>query len=270
MKNIASKGYYKMIRSFFIDIFFLMFLTPAYGGYRFKVISFNWHVDKKDRHPVIDSVVSTGSSDIPFCFTLQEYKYCGLIITGLEDDFSPIIIRPGLSSKDVADFLNAKRNYKINYLTANADTKLCLFMLGDNLDGNSMIRPVPGDHCFSASPPTPDVSCQANDIEINHGVINPADVNDDRKSGTLSISCSGDASIHLYSASYNPRDGLLLSTNKDLRSYVTLDGQDLSKGMILKLSTSPSSVNVVSTLASSGIVKEGIYQGSLVINIDVQ
>ena len=260
-----------MIRLFFINIFFLIFLTPACRGSDFHVKSFKWHVDKEDSRPIIDSVVSVGSASEPFCsFFPHTYQYCALVITGLGSSEEPFIGRSRLTSKDVADFLNAKRNYKITYLRADADTKLCLFMMGTDLDGYYALRPVFGDHCFSASPPTPDVSCQANDIEINHGVINPADVNDDRKSGTLSISCSGDASIHLYSASYNPRDGLLLSTNKDLRSYVTLDGQDLSKGMILKLSTSPSSVNIVSTLASSGVIKEGSYQGSLVINIDVQ
>ena len=261
-------------RLLLVNISLLTFSAPICHAGGFTIDVFDWHIDKNG-NAIIDLVSAPQSSSLDLCiFTFDVYS-CALVITDYQGNNVPLLRRSwNMSRAEAADFLNGLRNYKIPGITANEKTRLCPTYIGYDKEGGWMWEPPYGNACSGGgkgpTPPKPPLSCRADDIEINHGTASQASVNGNRKTSGLRISCSGDATIHLYSASYSAKEGLILSTDKALRSYLTVDGSDISKGKTLKISSSPTRVDIISTLASSGVVKEGIYRGSLVINIDIQ
>ncbi|WP_164058273.1 hypothetical protein [Serratia marcescens] len=261
-------------RYFLINTFvFSLSFAPACKAF-IDIQKFNWHIGE-DGAAVIDSVTATGDAS-PLCLGIvDDSPNCVLYIssTNLFPFYSLITGPKNMMTKTVAEQLNSLRGYKLPVsFHVTKDSRLCPYR-GSLGGGNTKMMRLPGSACGGGGQPpapSPSLVCNANDINIDYGKLDKDTVNGSIKQDVLNLNCSGNGVVHIYSANYDPMNGLKLSDSGGLRSFLTVDGNDLKKGVILDGANISKNLNVISTLKTSGSVDEGSYQASIIINIDVQ
>ena len=134
-------------------------------------------------------------------------------------------------------------------------------------------RPIPNVICGTAPPPVG--TCEINDsvISLNHGTISSGDINGNRASAVMTISCSKLTLVKVFivsvSGGNNNTGKINLRDDGSISTYLTLDGTQGSLGKSLIVDNGGVTINVESTLQSSGEVREGEFRGQAIAIITV-
>ncbi|WP_273968329.1 MrpH family fimbial adhesin [Enterobacter cancerogenus] len=262
-------------RYFVINTFiFSLSFIPVCKAF-INIEKFNWHIGE-DGAAVIDSVTATGDSS-PLCLgIIDDSPYCALYLSSSNlHPFQVLVFdyKDTMTTRKVAAELNSLHGYKLPLsFNVTKNSRLCPYR-GTWGGGNTALMPLPGAACGGGGQPpapSPSLVCNANDINIDYGKLDKDTVNGAIKQDVLNLNCSGNGVVHIYSANYDPINGLKLSDSGGLRSFLTVDGNDLKKGVVVEGTNISKNLNIISTLKTSGSVDEGSYQASIIINIDVQ
>ncbi|HHE6470170.1 TPA: hypothetical protein ACPFI9_002730 [Providencia rettgeri] len=125
------------------------------------------------------------------------------------------------------------------------------------------IAPPPAGKCYFTSP-----TGSANSLELNHGALNADELNGDVETGLFYIQCNKDMSVKV--SSNLQQDNVYLRPNGELQSYVTLNNQSASKGLVQSVKANQVwPVQVASTLRTNGAVAPGKFSGRITLVLTI-
>jgi len=122
--------------------------------------------------------------------------------------------------------------------------------------------PIPGT-CYSGFPTAVNATCSIDTPELllDHGSLNPLEVNGNVKEMDVDISCSPDVTVSVFTAGGN----VLLFGNGSISSTITIDGQNPRRASINGTRT----FKLRSTLGASGTPMPSNYGNSTTLLINI-
>ncbi len=123
--------------------------------------------------------------------------------------------------------------------------------------------------CTQVQKPT--LTCYATgSIIIDHGALSHKSIDGKSAGAQLSFRCKGAATSVFLKSSETDTDGVQLTTNGNLYSKLTVDNEDLARGVIIPIKNDVTErVYIKSTLKAKGPVMPGKFLGSSVITISL-
>jgi len=147
------------------------------------------------------------------------------------------------------------------YLTAYRHATI----IGSSKDG--FITPPP-----PVTPEPPPVSCSIDgNIDLPHGILNADEVSGNVKTVATRVTCNRQATVKVTARANSGGDVVNLRSNGSLRSQLKVNNANGSVGSTFTVpGTSGTSVNISSTLVTSGDVAPGTFSGSGVAVLSIQ
>lgn len=140
-----------------------------------------------------------------------------------------------------------------------------IFLGRTNKQGSATI--LPGGICGIAPPPAG--KCyfsyvNNNQLVLDHGSLNPEQLNNNKQSGMFTVICNKDMAIQVMS---NMSDSLIdLRSDGSLRSYITLNGSPASAGLTYNMKANVAApIMAESTLITRGDVTPGKFSGRITL-----
>ncbi|AIJ48142.1 hypothetical protein O987_20240 [Comamonas testosteroni TK102] len=123
--------------------------------------------------------------------------------------------------------------------------------------------PIPGT-CYSGFPTAVNATCSIDTPELllDHGSLNPLEVNGNVKEMDVDISCSPDVTVSVFTAGGN----VLLFGNGSISSTITIDGQNPRRALISGSRT----FKLKSVLGASGTPMPSNYGNSTTLLINIE
>ena len=137
--------------------------------------------------------------------------------------------------------------------------------IGDTEDG--FITPPP-----PVIPDPPPVSCSIDgNIDLPHGILNADEVSGNVKTVAKRVTCSRQATVKVTARANSGGDIVNLRSDGSLRSQLKVNNANGSAGSTFTVpGTSGTSINISSTLMTSGTVAPGTFSGSGVAILSIQ
>ena len=125
------------------------------------------------------------------------------------------------------------------------------------------LGPIPGT-CYSGFPTAVNATCSIDTPELllDHGSLNPLEVNGNVKEMDVDISCSPDVTVSLFTAGGN----VLFFGNGSISSMITIDGQNPRRASISGSRT----FKLKSVLSASGTPMPSNYGNSTTLMINIE
>ena len=133
-----------------------------------------------------------------------------------------------------------------------------------------------GDGFITPPPPVipdpPPVSCSIDgNIDLPHGILNADEVSGNVKTVAKRVTCSRQATVKVTARANSGGDIVNLRSDGSLRSQLKVNNANGSAGSTFTVpGTSGTSINISSTLMTSGTVAPGTFSGSGVAILSIQ
>lgn len=117
----------------------------------------------------------------------------------------------------------------------------------------------------------PSLTCYSDgSITIDHGAVSHKSIDGKTAEARLSFNCIGAMTSVLLKSSETDTNGVRLTPNGSLYSKLSIDNQDLAKGVVIPVQNDVTKrIYIKSTLSGKGSVTPGNFLGSTIITISL-